>query len=69
MKADDKINLDGEDVEDITEFQYLKRKVEVLERVVDRLQMILRENNLHATKKIEADVAIEDEIWEGLDND
>lgn len=67
MKADDKVKFEENEEENFTEFQYLKTRFDVLERVVDNLVKILNENDLYATKKIEAEEVNVDEIFEILE--
>jgi hypothetical protein len=62
MKADDNIK----DMDNVTEFQVLKAKVEYLIDIVNKLSMILQANNIHMKEKIDAPLFEEDECYTRL---
>ena len=66
MKADDKVVFDEERPESFTEFEYLKAKVDQLEKVSNSHADILMENNLVLTKKHIARYFDDDEVFKAL---
>jgi len=69
MKADDKYIIEEEKPEKYTNFEYLMKKVEVLEEAISQIQYILNENDLHVIKKIRADDDLLDEVFNRLENE
>lgn len=66
MKADDRVSFDGEFKEEFTEFEYLKAKVEQLEKVIDVHTDIFRGNNMGLTNTTIAPYIDEDEVFSAL---
>ena len=65
MKADKKIqDIDTE----ITNFQYLWAKVEVLEEEIQLLRNILNQNGLVYIEEIKADSDLEDRTWKKFED-
>lgn len=67
VKADDKVQFEGNDPEKFTEFEWLMKKVEVMQETIDENAAILQENDLIRTKKIEAQYVDDDEIFKRLE--
>jgi hypothetical protein len=63
MKADDKVQFEGNKPEKYTEFELLVKKVEVMQETIDEIAGILRANELVRTEKIDAPYVDEDEIF------
>lgn len=68
-KADDKVIFEGNKPEKFTNFEWLRKEVEVLRENVDELVEILNYNNLHRKKTIEANKTDEDEIFMRLEEE
>ena len=66
MKADDRVSFDGEFKEEFTEFEYLKARVEQLEKVSEIHTDIFRGNNLELTSTVAAPYVDEDEVFSAL---
>lgn len=66
VKADDKVSFDDKHKEDFTEFEYLKARMEQLEKVVEGHTDIFRGNNLKLVEAKVADYFDEDEVFEAL---
>lgn len=69
IKANDKVQFEGNDPEKFTEFEFLMKKVEVMQETIDEHAAILQENDLIRTKKIEAPYVDDDEIFRRLEDD
>ena len=67
VKADDKVQFEGNDPEKFTEFEMLVKKVEVMKEAINENVAILQENNLIRTKKIEAQYVDDDEVFKRLE--
>lgn len=67
VKADDKVQFEGNDPEKFTEFEMLVKKVEVMQEAIDENAEILQENGLIRTKKIEAQYVDDDEVFKRLE--
>lgn len=63
IKADDIVFEDT----DITNFEYLAKKVAVLQEQVELMQRILEQNNLSFKIEARANTNIEDKTWELLE--
>lgn len=69
VKADDKVEYEGNDPEKFTEFELLMKKVEVMQETIDEHAAILQENDLIRTKKIKAPYVDDDEVFKRLEAD
>jgi hypothetical protein len=69
IKADDKVEFEGNDPEKFTEFEYLVKKVEVMKDTIDEHAEILRQNDLIKTEKTDAPYVDDDEIFKRLENE
>ena len=71
MKADDKVEFEGDkgkmEKEKYTNFEYLEKKVEVLQERIELMSEILDQNDLVKTTKEEAGIDIEDETFKRLE--
>ena len=66
VKADEKVSFDNENIEDFTEFEYLKAKVEHLEHIIENHTDILRCNNLKLEESSHARYVDEEEVFKAL---
>lgn len=64
MKADEKI-----EESDHTNFEYLEKKVEILQNELEKIQKILKEHDLYLTVKEYADTDIDALVWADLDGE
>lgn len=71
MKADDKVSFeeDGSKPEKFTNFEHLKAKVEVLQKEVELIAGILKQNNLVFKEESEVCNDIDDETFKKLEED
>jgi len=68
-KADDKVVFEGNKPEKFTNFEWLRKEVEVLRENMDELVAILNDNNINRKKTIEAEFTSDDEIFKRLGDD
>lgn len=66
VKANDVVVFNEENPEKFTEFEYLKARVEQIEKVIEGHTDIFRENNLNVTEVKTAEYFDEDEVFEAL---
>lgn len=69
MKADDKVEFEGNKPEKYTNFEELQTRVKHLQEVVDEHAEILRQNNLIKTTKEDAPYFDEDVVYKELEAD
>ncbi len=68
-KADDKVEFEGSKPEKFTNFEELKKTVEILKEVVNQHAEILEENDLVITRKTIAPYFDEDKLYRELEED
>jgi len=66
MKADDKVCFDDETKEEFSEFEYLKERVNQMEKVMDVHTDIFRGNDLELSSKTIAPYFNDDEVFRAL---
>jgi len=66
MKADNKVVFDEEHPESFTEFEYLKARVDQLEKISNSHADILRGNGLVLSRKFVASYFDDDEVFKAL---
>ena len=73
MKADDKMEFEGDngkmEKEKYSNFEYLDKKVEVLQEQIELMVTILNQNNLVKTTKENAGIDVNDETFKKLEED
>ena len=69
VKADDKVQYGENDTEEFTEFEFLRKKVDVMQETIDEHAAILQQNDLVKTQKIEAPYVDDDEIFRRLEDE
>ena len=67
VKADAKVVYEKNKPEKYTNFELLQKEVEVLQDTVENLVKILRANNTHRTKRIEAEYFDYDKVFRELE--
>ena len=68
VKADDKVQFEENEPEKFTEFEMLVEKVAVMQEAIDENAAIMQDNDLHRTKKIEAQYVDDDEVFKRLED-
>lgn len=73
IKADDKVEFEGDkgkmEKEKYSNFEELQKRVEILQDLIDEHALILNQNNLVKTVKIEAPSFDSDVLYEKLTED
>lgn len=68
-KADEKVEYEDGEKQTFTYFEELETKFEVLKEQFDEVVEILKENDLHRNKKVEAKYFDEDEVYKRLEQE
>jgi len=69
MKADDKVEFEEGSKQKFTNFEFLKKEVEILVEQFDEVIEILRYNNLERKNTIEPEYFDDDEVFKRLENE
>lgn len=69
IKADDKVEFEGNKPEKFTNFEELQKRVEVLQEIIDEHTEIFRANNLVRTEEVVAPYFDLDEVYKRLEEE